>query len=60
MVKPQALRRETESPKLRSVAAMLPRMMENSSQERKVRSAAKKTLGSTRTGTWMPGGGRGG
>lgn len=29
-------------------------MIENSSQDRKVRSAAKKTLGSTRTGTWIP------
>ena len=42
------------SPKLSSVAAMEPMMIENSSQERNVRSAAKKTLGSTRMGTWMP------
>jgi hypothetical protein len=42
MVKAQALPSEMEStPKLRSVAAIPPRMMENSSQERNVRSAAK-------------------
>jgi hypothetical protein len=42
MVKAQDEARETlPTPKLRSVAAMPPRMMENSSQDRKVRSAAK-------------------
>jgi hypothetical protein len=41
IVKPHALIRETLSPKLRRVAAMEPRIMLNSSQERKVRSAAK-------------------
>lgn len=41
MVKPHAEIREMRSPKLSNVAAMLPMMMLNSSQERKVRSAAK-------------------
>jgi hypothetical protein len=40
--------------KLSSPPAMPPRTMLNSSQERKVRSVARATLGSTRTGTWMP------
>lgn len=54
-VNPHAAEREIWScPKLSKAAAMEPRMMENSSQARKVRSAAKKTLGSTRTGTWIP------
>jgi hypothetical protein len=54
IVKAQAAAKESESPKLRSVAAMEPMRMENSSQERNVRSVASWTLGSTRTGTWMP------
>jgi hypothetical protein len=42
MVNAQDEPRDTLStPKLRRVAAIPPRMMENSSQERKVRSAAK-------------------
>jgi hypothetical protein len=42
MVKTHAEARVTVSwPKFKSVAAMEPRMMENSSQARKVRSAAK-------------------
>jgi hypothetical protein len=51
MVKAQAAAKERASPKLRSVAVMEPMRMENSSQERKVRSVASWTLGSTREGT---------
>ena len=54
MVNAHAEASAAASPKLSSVAAMEPMSMENSSQERKVRSAAKKTFGSTRIGTWMP------
>ena len=55
IVNPQAAESATAScPKFISAPAIEPRMMENSSQERKVRSVAKKTLGSTRTGTWIP------
>jgi hypothetical protein len=54
MVNAHAAAKERESPKLRSVAAMEPIRIENSSHERKVRSVASWTLGSTRTGTWMP------
>lgn len=42
MVKAQAeMRVALSEPKFRRVAAIPPRMMENSNQERKVRSAAK-------------------
>ena len=41
-------------PKLRSVRAIPLTQIENSSHERNVRSTAKNTLGSTRTGTWIP------
>ena len=41
------------SPKLRRPTARPPRMMVKFSQERKVRSLAKKTLGSTRVGRAM-------
>lgn len=43
----------TRSPKLRSPIASPPRMTVKFSQERKVRSLAKKTLGSTRVGRAM-------
>jgi hypothetical protein len=42
--------RPTESPKLSSPTARPPRMTVKFSHERKVRSLAKKTLGSTRVG----------
>lgn len=54
MVNAHAAAKASESPKLSSVAAMEPMRMENSSHERNVRSVASCTLGSTRTGTWMP------
>jgi hypothetical protein len=54
MVKAQAAAKAKLSPKLSNVAAMEPRMMLNSSQERNVRSVASWTFGSTRTGTCIP------
>lgn len=45
--------RPTLSPKLSRPMARPPRMMVKLSQERKVRSLAKKTLGSTRVGREM-------
>lgn len=45
--------RPTLSPKLSRPMANPPRMMVKLSQERKVRSLAKKTLGSTRVGREM-------
>jgi hypothetical protein len=54
MVNAQAAAKARLSPKLSKVAAMEPMRMENSSQDRKVRSVASWTFGSTRTGTWMP------
>ena len=56
MVKAQAAAKDSVSPKLSKVAAMEPRRMLNSSQERNVRSVASWTFGSTRTGTCMPDG----
>ena len=45
-----ALMRPTRSPKFRRPMARPPRITVKLSQERKVRSLAKKTLGSTRVG----------
>ena len=55
-VKAHAAAKARLSPKLSRVAAIEPMRIENSSQERKVRSVASWTFGSTRTGTWMPDG----
>jgi hypothetical protein len=52
-VKMAALICPTLSPKFRRPTARPPRMMVKFSQERKVRSLAKKTLGSTRVGRAM-------
>jgi hypothetical protein len=49
-VKHAALMRPTLSPKLRRPTASPPRMTVKFSHERKVRSFAKKTFGSTRVG----------
>ena len=54
-----ALMRPTLSPKLRRPMARPPRMTVKLSHERKVRSLAKKTLGSTRVGRAMRLPGRG-
>ena len=54
IVNAHAAAKDSESPKLSNVAAMEPIRMLNSSQERKVRSVASWTFGSTRTGTCMP------
>jgi hypothetical protein len=58
-VKQAAEMRPMRSPKLRRPMARPPRMTVKFSQERKVRSLAKKTLGSTRVGRaiLLPGGG---
>lgn len=50
MVNRPADMRPTRSPKLRRPMARPPRMTVKLSHERKVRSLAKKTLGSTRVG----------
>lgn len=50
MVKRAAEMRPMRSPKLRRPTARPPRMTVKLSHERKVRSLAKKTLGSTRVG----------
>ena len=52
-VKRPALIWPTRSPKLRRPTARPPRMTVKLSHERKVRSLAKKTLGSTRVGRAM-------
>jgi hypothetical protein len=52
-VKSPALILPTPSPKLRRPIASPPRMTVKLSHERKVRSLAKKTLGSTRVGRAM-------
>lgn len=52
-VKSPAEMRPTESPKFSRPMARPPRMTVKLSQERKVRSLAKKTLGSTRVGRAM-------
>jgi hypothetical protein len=53
MVKRPAEIRPTRSPKFSRPIAKPPRMTVKLSQERKVRSLAKKTLGSTRVGRAM-------
>jgi hypothetical protein len=53
VVKIAALIWPMRSPKLRRPTARPPRMMVKLSHERKVRSLAKKTLGSTRVGRAM-------
>lgn len=53
-VNPKAALIAISSPKLRRPAAMAPSTMPASYHERRVRSFAKYTFGSTRTGTAMP------